>query len=130
MHITVQTYYDIQYLTMCISGYMNYPTEPALLSLRHGMEDLIRHPHKLIMYSRKKFRANDSPHKCFFKAYSTEINKNQEYPKFLHTYCDAYHAQYISNRRSVTSTAHIFNVTVVDWCKSKQSETSRSSSNA
>ena len=37
MHITVQTCYDIQYLTMRHSGYMNAPTEPAFLALKHGM---------------------------------------------------------------------------------------------
>ena len=28
MHITVQTSYDLKYLTMCLNGYMNAPTEP------------------------------------------------------------------------------------------------------
>ena len=38
MHITVQTSYDLQYLTMRISGYTNAPTEPAFIALKHGME--------------------------------------------------------------------------------------------
>ena len=50
IHITAQTSYDIQYLTMRLSGYMNAPTEPAFLSLKHGMEYLIHHPHEPIMY--------------------------------------------------------------------------------
>ena len=33
MHINVQTRYDIQYLTMQLSGYMNASTEPACLDL-------------------------------------------------------------------------------------------------
>ena len=37
MHITDQTCYDIQYLTMRLSGYINAPKEPLFLSLRHGM---------------------------------------------------------------------------------------------
>ena len=37
MHITFQTRYDPQYLTMRLGGYMNYPTELALLSLKNGM---------------------------------------------------------------------------------------------
>ena len=37
MHITVQTRYDLQYLTMKLSGYMNAPTEPDFISFRHGM---------------------------------------------------------------------------------------------
>ena len=37
MQITVQSCYDLQYLTMRLSGYMNAPTESAFLSLRHGI---------------------------------------------------------------------------------------------
>ena len=51
MHITVQTLYDLQYLTMHLSGYMNSPTEPSFHVLRHGMEYLIQHSHAPIMYS-------------------------------------------------------------------------------
>ena len=38
MHITVQNCYDLQYLTMRLSGYMNAPTEPEFIALKHGME--------------------------------------------------------------------------------------------
>ena len=44
MHITVQTRYDLHYLIMRFSGYMNAPTEPAYLALKHGVEYLMRHP--------------------------------------------------------------------------------------
>ena len=37
MHITVQTRYVIQYLTMSLSGYMNATTHPDLISIRHDM---------------------------------------------------------------------------------------------
>ena len=37
MHITVQTRYDIQYITMQLSGYMNVPAELAFPPLKHGM---------------------------------------------------------------------------------------------
>ena len=37
VHITIQTSYDFQYLTMHISGYMFAPTEPAFLALKNGM---------------------------------------------------------------------------------------------
>ena len=37
MHITVQTSYDLQYLTMCLIGYMNAPKEPAFLDIKYGM---------------------------------------------------------------------------------------------
>ena len=53
MHITVQTLYDTQYLTMRWIGYKNNTKEPEFLDLRHGMEYLMNHPHKPIMYSRK-----------------------------------------------------------------------------
>ena len=37
MHITVQTQYDLQYITTRLSGYMNSPAELDFLALRHGM---------------------------------------------------------------------------------------------
>ena len=46
MHITVQKRCGIQYITMHISGYMNAPKEPAFISLIHGMEYLMNHPHE------------------------------------------------------------------------------------
>ena len=63
MHITVQTWYDLQYLTMRLSDYMNAPEEPALLAIKHGMEYLIHYPHELIMYSRRKiYKTHEIPH--------------------------------------------------------------------
>ena len=59
-------------------------------------------------------------YQCFFKAGNVEITKDQEYSKFLHKYCDEYHDRYLSNRLSVTSTVHIFNDTIIDWCDKKQ----------
>ena len=38
MHITFQTFYDLKYLTMRLSGHMNSPIEPAVLYIKHGME--------------------------------------------------------------------------------------------
>ena len=65
MHITVQTHCDLQYLIMCLSGYMNAPTEPAFIYIKHGMEYLMHHPHEPIIYSRKKnHRTKDIPHQC------------------------------------------------------------------
>ena len=52
-HITVQTRYALQYHTMLLSWYMNAPIETSFLSLRHGMEYIMYHPHEPIMYSRK-----------------------------------------------------------------------------
>ena len=49
MCITVQTFYDPQYLTMRLSGYIIAPTEPAFLDLKHGMEYLMHYPHEIIM---------------------------------------------------------------------------------
>ena len=37
MHVTVQTCYNLQYLTMRLSGYMNAPKEPTYIALKHGM---------------------------------------------------------------------------------------------
>ena len=56
--------------------------------------------------------------------------KKKEYTKFLHIYCDADHARDIDDRLSVTSTVHIFNITLIDLCTKKQSKISRNSSNA
>ena len=131
MHITVQTRYDLEYLTMRLSGYMNEPTEPDFLAIKHGMEYLMHHQHEPIMYSRKKFYKNhEISHQCLFKAGDAEINKNQEQSNFLHTYCDADHARYIYRRLSVTSTVYLFNETLIYWFSNKQSETSRRSSNS
>ena len=49
MHITVQNHYDLQYLTICLSGYMNATTEPYLISLKHSMEYLMHNPHESII---------------------------------------------------------------------------------
>ena len=76
----------------------------------------MHHPHEPIMYSRNKFhRTEKIPHQCYFKAGDAEIRKNMKYSNFLHTYCAAGHAIYISDRHSVTSTINIFNVTIKDW---------------
>ena len=37
MKTTVQTCYDLQYLTMLLGGYMNSPTGQALPTLHHGI---------------------------------------------------------------------------------------------
>ena len=37
MYTTVQTHYELQYLTILLSGYMNAPTEPGFIYLRHGI---------------------------------------------------------------------------------------------
>ena len=76
MDITENTHYDLQYLTVCISGYMNDPTQPALLDIRYGMEYLMHHPHEPVMYSTNIFfKTNKIPYKCFFK--TTKIRNNQ-----------------------------------------------------
>ena len=82
---------------------MNTPTEPELLSIRHGMEYLMHHPHKNIMYPKKKmFKTNDIPHQCFLKGDNSEINKNNEYSNFIHIYCDADNSIDLSERNFVT----------------------------
>ena len=64
---------------MRISGYMNAPIEPAFLALKHGVEYLMHHPHKPIMYSRNKnHRTEESPHQCYFKVGYAEISKTKE----------------------------------------------------
>ena len=77
MHITVQTRYDLQYLTMCLSGYTNAPIEPAFFDIKHGMEYLMHHTHEPIMQSRPKFyKTHEIPHQCFFKEGDSEIKKS------------------------------------------------------
>ena len=49
MHITVQTRYALQFIIMRLIGYMNAPTEPDLLDVKHVMEYLMHHPHEPIM---------------------------------------------------------------------------------
>ena len=120
IHITLQICYDIHCYTICLSGYMNAPEEPALIAIEYGMEYLIHHRHELIMYSRKKsYKTHEIPHQCYFKAGYAEMNKNQEYSNFFHPYCDSDHAIDLTGRRSVTSTVHIFNGNLIDWCAKK-----------
>ena len=74
----------------------------------------MHHPHKLIIYSRNSIhKAEEKPHQFNFKTGDTEISKNSEYSDVLHTYCDADHDIYISDRRSVTSIVHPFNGTII-----------------
>ena len=80
----------------------------------------MNHQHEPIMYSRKKFfKTNKIPHQLFSKVGDEDINKNQEYSNFLHKYCDADHARNIYGRRSVTSTVHLSDGTIIDWCAKK-----------
>ena len=78
----------------------------------------------------KIYKRHEIPHHCSFKAGNAEIDKNQEYSNFFHTYYDVDHARNITERRSVTSTVHLFNETIIDWCDKKQYDTPRISSNA
>ena len=78
MYFTVQTRYNIQYLTMSLSGYINSPKEPAFLDLRNGMEYIMHHPHESILYPiNKLFKVSEIPHQFFFKTGISDINKNQ-----------------------------------------------------
>ena len=49
MHITFQTRYDLQYLIMRLSGYINAPTEPDFIAIKYGIECLMHHPHECII---------------------------------------------------------------------------------
>ena len=99
---------------------MNTPIEPTFPYLQYSMEYLMHHTYKSNMYPKKKsYKAHECPHQCYFKAGDSEMNKNQEYSNFLHTYCDTDHIRYLSIRGSVTSIVHVFNVTLVSWCAKK-----------
>ena len=77
MHITVKTRYDIQYITMRISGYTNAPKEPYFIDIKHGMKYIMQNLHEPIMYSRNNIYKNDKiPHQYYVKAGYAEINKN------------------------------------------------------
>ena len=72
MHITVQTCYDLQYLTIKLSGYINSPEEHTFINIKHGIEYLIHHPHEPIMYPGKKIhKTEERHHQCYFKAEDT-----------------------------------------------------------
>ena len=104
--------------------------ETYFLSPKHGMEYFMHHPHEPIMYSRNNiYKTEEIPHQCYFTAEDSEINKNKEYSKFFHKYCDADHAIDIAGRRSVKSIVHLLNVNLADICAKKQYETSRISPN-
>ena len=79
MHITVQTRYDIQYLTMSLIGYINAPTEPAFIALKNGMEYIMHHPHESIMWSINKIRrTEESTHQWYLKSGDAEIRKTKK----------------------------------------------------
>ena len=93
---------------------MNNPIESAFILLRHGMEYLIYQPNETIMYSRNNvIKLNEIPYQYFFKAGSVEI-KNSRIPQPNRTYCNMGHVRSFSDRCSVTSTSHPFNVTIPD----------------
>ena len=78
IHITIQALYDIKYITMSLSGYINYPIEPEFLALRYGMEYIMHPPHEPILYSRKNiFKIKKRPLQYFFNSGNTEINKKK-----------------------------------------------------
>ena len=85
MYITVQTRYDLQYLIMRLNGYMNAPTEPVFLAIKHDMKYLVHHPHEPIMYSRSKiYKTYESPHQCYFKAGYLDIRKKNTLTSFTY----------------------------------------------
>ena len=76
MHITVQTFYYLQYLIVCLSGYMNSSTQPDFISIKNCMEYLMHHTNEPIMDPRNKiYNTNESPHQWYFKSVDAEIKK-------------------------------------------------------
>ena len=75
VHITVQTRYYLQYLTMVLVSYMKSLTEVSLLALNHGMEYLMHNPHEPIIYSRNKIYMNhEISHQCYSFLFFTGQN--------------------------------------------------------
>ena len=72
MQINVQNCYDIQYLTMRLSGYMNAPTEPTFIAPKHGMEYLMHHMKPSCTQERKFIKMKESP---------TNVTSNQDMKK-------------------------------------------------
>ena len=99
---------------------MNTPKEPDFIALKHGMENLMHHPHEPITYSRKKIHKTDKiSHQCYFKSGDAKISKKKEYSNFLQTYCDADHTRDIFDRYSVTYTVNLLNITLIECCVKK-----------
>ena len=78
---------------------------------------------KLLCIQGRFLKTNDSPLYCFFNTGNSEMNQTQKYSNFLHIYCDANHARYISDMWYVTSTSHLFNSTIKDLRHKKQYDT-------
>ena len=76
-----------------------------------------------------KYTKNDINLQRFFKSSKDEINQTQQYSKFLCKYCHVDHARNLTDRRSVTSTAQLFNGTIVHSCYKKHTKILRRSSN-
>ena len=67
MNITAQTRYDIQYITMRLSGYMNATTETEFIALRHGILYLMHQQNEPSIYSRKNFSKKLYPTSIFLQ---------------------------------------------------------------
>ena len=70
MHITVQTRYDLQYITMRLCGYLNYLIEPSFLALSLDMEYIMYHLHEPMMYSKDEIFLKTRAH---FNVYSRQV---------------------------------------------------------
>ena len=126
MHIAVQTRYDLAYACMRLSGYMCAPTLPAFQVLHQAMEYLYHHPHVPIMYPRKPL-CRKRQLECHFKRGTAEYKTNP-YISFIDNYNDGDLARDLRDRRSVTSTVHLFNGVIVDWQSKKQRDSTANTS--
>ena len=116
MHITVQTCYNLWYLTIRLIGYINALTETALPACRDDMENLMKHPHKSIVYSKNKISKKSNPTSMFLKS---RWCINQQKSGILQL--PPYILICISCKRYIWNAlfhinSYLFNDTVIDWC--------------
>ena len=115
MYRTFQNCYNIKYLAICLSGYMNVPTEPDFLALVHGIEYPMRHLHEPIMYPRKKiFETNESIHHFSSKQGMQKYKKISNNPTsfihiFMHIMQEIYQIDSLSHRHITSSVVPSFN---------------------
>ena len=127
LHIAEKSRPDLSYVAMRLTGYNVNPKALCYKVLHQAMCYLYHHPHVPIMYTRN----HNSDLDMYVKNGSAEIIPSSSNPSSASNgpikndvaYADGDFGRDLLDRRSVTSTVHMYNGTVHDWYCGKQSIT-------
>ena len=98
---------------MRLCGYNVTLTVATFKALHHLLQYLYHHPYVLIMYQRKSLKHDEILH--VHQAYGQAEIYETSSPYLQEEYTNANLGRDLMNRRSVSSTLHCFNGTVVTW---------------